>query len=305
FKQVGLAFATKMPAASATHIEVYGLLQTEAFHIAKCCAEDLKSKFDDKYAEPTIKSMLECEWDRFVEAKKIELKGDLWAYTESVLCFVNNNLIGNHKELLQWAQYDSNYEDFRPDALYSAMATEGYRDYFLNSDNEFVFMDISIDSEKSGRLLFELYSSICPKTCANFRSLCTGEKGSLPSGLQLNYSSSPIHRIVPNGWIQGGDILHGRGDGGESIYGEVFEDENFAVPHDTRGVLGMANKGRHTAGSQFYITLQPSPWMNCQYVAFGRLIEGTELLKTMENLPTFNERPKVDCRISGCGKFVP
>ena len=65
------------------------------------------------------------------------------------------------------------------------------------------------------------------------------------------------------------DILHGRGDSGESIYGEIFEDESFAVPHSKRGILGMANKGRHTNGSQFYVTLQPAQWMDCKFVAFG------------------------------------
>lgn len=65
------------------------------------------------------------------------------------------------------------------------------------------------------------------------------------------------------------DILHGRGDSGESIYGELFEDENFSLSHSTRGMLGMANKGRHTNASQFYVTLQPTPWMDCSYVAFG------------------------------------
>lgn len=49
----------------------------------------------------------------------------------------------------------------------------------------------------------------------------------------------------------------------------MFLDENFAVPHDKRGILGMVNKGRHTNGSQFYITLQPAPYLNTKYVAFG------------------------------------
>lgn len=65
-------------------------------------------------------------------------------------------------------------------------------------------MDISIDASLQGRLLFELFSDHCPKTCENFHALCTGECGSLPSGLNLNYKNTPIHRIIPNGWIQGG-----------------------------------------------------------------------------------------------------
>ena len=65
-------------------------------------------------------------------------------------------------------------------------------------------MDITIDNESAGQLLFELMSDICPKTCENFKALCTGEKGKLASGLSLTYEGCLIHRIVPNGWIQGG-----------------------------------------------------------------------------------------------------
>ncbi|CAK8671560.1 putative inactive peptidyl-prolyl cis-trans isomerase-like 6 [Clavelina lepadiformis] len=288
-----------------TLIEVYGLLQNECFHIARCCAEDLTLTHESKFVQPVIKFMLECEWDRFLESKKIELKGDMWSFSEPVICFVNGNLIGNHKELLQWAQDEHGYEDFRPAPLYSAIAEEAYKEYFTESKHKFVYMDISTDGQRQGRLLFELFSDMCPKTCENFKALCTGEKGSLPSGLQLHYLNTPIHRVVPNGWIQGGDILHGRGDNGESIFGETFEDENFAISHSTRGILGMANKGRHTNASQFYVTLQPTSWMDCQYVAFGTLIEGNEVLKHLENLPTFNERPKLNCRISSCGKYIP
>ena len=68
-------------------------------------------------------------------------------------------------------------------------------------------MEISINGQAAGRLLFELYSEICPKTCENFKCLCTGEKGTLDSGLKLSYADTPIHRIVPNGWIQGGGML--------------------------------------------------------------------------------------------------
>ena len=65
------------------------------------------------------------------------------------------------------------------------------------------------------------------------------------------------------------DIWMKKGDGGESVHSLTFEDENFAVKHDARGILGMANKGRHSNGSQFYITLNPARWMDHKYVAFG------------------------------------
>nr|XP_055186085.1 probable inactive peptidyl-prolyl cis-trans isomerase-like 6 isoform X4 [Nyctereutes procyonoides] len=167
--------------------------------------------------------------------------------------------------------------------------------------HDFVFLDISIDFHPIGRLIFELYSDACPKTCRNFQVLCTGKAGYSQSGIKLHYIGSVIHRVVPNGWIQGGDIAYGKGDDGESIYGPTFEDENFSIPHNKRGVLGMANKGCHSNGSQFYITLQPTPYLDKKYVAFGQLIEGTEVLQRLELVPTENERPKLRCIITDSG----
>ncbi|KAG7239221.1 hypothetical protein INR49_029974, partial [Caranx melampygus] len=84
-----------------------------------------------------------------------------------------------------------------------------------------------------------------------------------------------------------------KGDGGESIYGPTFEDESFAISHSKRGILGMANKGPHSNASQFYITLQPTPWMDRTYVAFGlQVVEGVDVLKRLEEATTCNERPK-------------
>lgn len=133
--------------------------------------------------------------------------------------------------------------------------------------------------------------------------MCTGKAGFSQSGIRLHYAGSIFHRVVQNGWIQGGDIVAGKGDGGESIYGPTFEDESFAIPHNKRGVLGMVNKGRHSNGSQFYITLQPAPYLDKKYVAFGQLIEGTEVLQQLELVPTENERPIQQCTIVGSGEY--
>ncbi|KFU99391.1 Peptidyl-prolyl cis-trans isomerase-like 6, partial [Pterocles gutturalis] len=147
----------------------------------------------------------------------------------------------------------------------------------------------------------QLFSDACPRTCENFRALCIGGAKSLCDGRELTYRNSLFHRLVKNGWIQGGDIITGEGDGGESIYGPTFEDESFSIRHKGRGVLGMANKGRHSNSSQFYITLQPAPYLDKKYVAFGQLIEGTDVLQRLEVVPTYNERPVVDCKIINCG----
>ncbi|NXH79172.1 PPIL6 protein, partial [Hydrobates tethys] len=290
-------------------VAVVGLLRDPAFHVAKCVAEALKLKFPSKFADPVIQPLVEFAWHEYLQEKKKELRGEVWAYASSVMCFVGGQLLGDEKELLKWSYREWGYRDFKPEALYQAIAEDFYTKYLKNSQasstHVFVYLEIAIEEQPVGRLLFELFSDACPRTCENFRALCTGGAMSSHDGRELTYKNSLFHRLVKNGWIQGGDIITGKGDGGESIYGPTFEDESFSVHHKGRGVLGMANKGRHSNGSQFYITLQPAPYLDKKYVAFGQLIEGTEVLQRLEAVPTFNERPTVDCKIINCGTFEP
>uniref|UniRef100_A0A3Q4MRH0 peptidylprolyl isomerase n=1 Tax=Neolamprologus brichardi TaxID=32507 RepID=A0A3Q4MRH0_NEOBR len=97
-----------------------------------------------------------------------------------------------------------------------------------NPANPRVFLDVDIDGERAGRIVLELFADITPKTAENFRALCTGEKGTGKStGKPLHFKGCPFHRIIKKFMIQGGDFSNHNGTGGESIYGEKFEDENF------------------------------------------------------------------------------
>ncbi|XP_075000422.1 NK-tumor recognition protein isoform X10 [Calonectris borealis] len=116
------------------------------------------------------------------------------------------------------------------------------------------FFEIEINREPVGRIMFQLFSDICPKTCKNFLCLCSGEKGiGKTTGKKLCYKGTTFHRVVKNFMIQGGDFSEGNGKGGESIYGGYFKDENFILKHDRAFLLSMANRGKHTNGSQFFI----------------------------------------------------
>eukprot|EP00163_Fabomonas_tropica_P000236 TRINITY_DN1014_c0_g1_i2.p1 TRINITY_DN1014_c0_g1~~TRINITY_DN1014_c0_g1_i2.p1 ORF type:complete len:204 (-),score=23.80 TRINITY_DN1014_c0_g1_i2:119-730(-) len=113
--------------------------------------------------------------------------------------------------------------------------------------NPRVFFDMAIGGQKSGRIVFELFADVVPKTAENFRALCTAEKGiGKVSGKSLHYKGSRFHRIIPQFMCQGGDFTHGNGTGGESIYGEKFPDENFHLKHETPGLLSMANAGKNS-----------------------------------------------------------
>ncbi|XP_067875396.1 probable inactive peptidyl-prolyl cis-trans isomerase-like 6 [Heterodontus francisci] len=293
-----------MAPAPCLQFEVVGCITDPTFCQAKCAAEVLKQAFPSQLADPVIRPLMEFAWDEYIAEKKKENKGDMWGFCSKVICFVNGHLLGDEKDFLKWAEVEFGYTDFRPEALYDTIAEDFYSEYLKGLQHTFVYMDISIDQQPIGRLLFELFTDVCPKTCKNFEALCTGEAGFSSTDLQLCYKGSIFHRLVRNGWIQGGDVLTNRGDGGVSIYGQTFEDETFAISHCKRGVLGMANKGRHTNGSQFYITLQPTLWMNTKFVAFGHLITGTEVLKELEAVPTYNERPTVECKIADCGLYT-
>ncbi|KFP97491.1 Peptidyl-prolyl cis-trans isomerase-like 6, partial [Haliaeetus albicilla] len=277
----------------------------------------LKLKFPRKFADPVIQPLMEFAWREYLQEKKKELRGEVWAYASSVMCFVDGQLLGDEKELLEWSYHEWDYRDFKPEALYRAIAEDFYVKHLKNSQasgsHVFVYLEIAIEEQPVGRLLFELFSDACPRTCENFRALCAGGAKSPRDGQELTYKNSLFHRLVKNGWIQGGDITTGKGDGGESIYGPTFEGmfpqlshcENGKFPQKSSWVLGMANKGRHSNASQFYITLQPAPYLDKKYVAFGQLIEGTEVLQSLEVVPTYNERPTVACKIINCGTFEP
>jgi len=170
--------------------------------------------------------------------------------------------------------------------------------------NPKVFFDIEVGGDQTGRIVFELFKSIVPRTAENFRALCAGDQGVAKSGQPLHFKGCTFHRIIKNFMVQGGDFTRHNGTGGESIYGEKFPDENFKLKHDRPGLLSMANSGKNTNGSQFFITTVKTPHLDGKHVVFGKVVQGMGVLKELENQAVDErDRPRKACVIANCGEL--
>ncbi len=163
-----------------------------------------------------------------------------------------------------------------------------------------VFFDIEVDRHAAGRIVIGLYGTVVPNTVQNFAALCRGDQ-SHPRGAKLAYEGSTFHRIIPGFMIQGGDFTNHNGTGGLSIYGAKFADENFQLKHTGPGVLSMANAGRNTNGSQFFITTVKTPHLDGRHVVFGVVEEGWDVVQLMEKFGSSSGRPSRLITIAKCG----
>ncbi|NXC07376.1 RBP2 ligase, partial [Orthonyx spaldingii] len=162
--------------------------------------------------------------------------------------------------------------------------------------NPVVYFEVSADDEPLGHITMELFSNIVPRTAENFRALCTGEKG-------FGFKNSRFHRIVTDFVCQGGDITNHDGTGGRSIYGTAFEDENFEVKHTGPGLLSMANRGRDTNNSQFFITLKKAEHLDFKHVVFGFVKDGMDVVKKIESFGSPKGLVNGRIVITDCGQI--
>ncbi|XP_035439504.1 peptidyl-prolyl cis-trans isomerase G isoform X4 [Spodoptera frugiperda] len=221
---------------------------------------------------PDIRAVTSVEWPKVWNDLKIQFGGNAYCLQSQVAILMNGQFLGGEKDLKELIE--SKYV-YHLKLNYYDEAVQLFSNFVKLSGRPCAYFQVSIDDEEIGTMIFMLYSDIAPRTCENFLRLCKEKK--------CGYSGTPVHRIVKDSWIQ---------CGGFGLKDSELDCENFIVPHDRRGVLGMANAGRHVdCSTQFFVSLQPQPWMAYKYVAFGQLISGEETLKKIEEVPTWYESP--------------
>jgi peptidylprolyl isomerase len=169
-----------------------------------------------------------------------------------------------------------------------------------------VFLDVLIEGNEAGpvRIVLGLFGTVAPKAVENFKALCACNVGrGKVTGKSLCYKGSTFHRVIPNFMIQGGDFTHGDGTGGESIYGQQFDDEplGLAITLNRKYLLSMANSGRNTNGSQFFINTVKAQWLDRKHVVFGVVLEGVDGVKAIEREGSYGGHVRKPIHIQDSG----
>jgi cyclophilin family peptidyl-prolyl cis-trans isomerase len=280
-------------------IEVFGRADDPDLYFSHHVANRIaRLNFD---VEVKFEQMLEVDYLNRIDKLKSEFGGSYYGHKYGHCVRLNGEYLGYLMDLTKAATDQFGVHD-------AEVANMNTFQNLAKSETERICKSISntvvfLDFQPYGRISIELFNDLCPNATSNFVKFCIG--GTAGAGVAFNYTNTPVHRVVQNGWIQCGDVVDGSGANSISSTGGPIEDECFSVDFGNArgGILGYVSSGPHSNGSQFFITLGSCSWMNNSKVGFGRVIQGYDVLNQINVAPCRNQRPIPDIMIEKCGKY--
>lgn len=308
-----------------TRFEVYGSNGDTDTYLAESLAQKISKDCGTADDEITVifEAFLEVDFVRKLKDLERQYGGSMLLHKATHVIIRDGVYLGTFGALKALAVSEYKIEDmehFGNTIVVNRRSREEFQACVLAVGRPCVYIDF-VDGSKSkrnpdqegtptpvyGRLIVELFTDRAPLACENFIKLCTGEAGATEEA-KLHYVGCPVHRVVPGGWIQCGDIVAGTGKSSLSAIGDNgrLADEtltcDFSEP--LGGIVGYSTSEPHSIGSQFFITLGKCDWMNGCFEGFGRVIQGYSTLKAIETAPLLNQRPAQSIVVAEAGKVV-
>lgn len=190
----------------------------------------------------------------------------------------------NEQRFFDWASQRFKYTDSTRRYLYKRIGNVRLRTLKETSGCSYCMLCFVLEDDLREKVELELFDEDCPVLSKNFFDLLSSP----------NFDSHPVHRVKAGAFIQAGDLVDGSGLNSVAHSGVSLRHESFQVKHDRGGLLGMANHGKDTNGSQFYITLRELPFLDGKSAIFGRVISGMRTIRRISKVATVNERPTND-----------
>lgn len=274
------------------HIFVIGKYQDQRFQQLKAAAEYIAVERPE--VQTTVEAYFETQYEQRLKEliaeygssfKQSKPSGPLiFAETDDdqVLYFSTD------KRFFDWAQKRFKYEDNSSLVIYRQRGGKALAAAKRGTGRSYVTLTLQIGSEAAESVIIELFDEECPMMTKNFLDLLA----------MNNFKDHKVHRVKPGAWLQAGDLTNGSGLNSVAANGEMLRDESFHFRHDRAGLVGMAKHGKDLNGSQFYITARPLPFLDGQFVIFGRVIGGMRAVHRTCKVPTANERPLSDVLVN-------
>lgn len=247
----------------------------------------VEGSFESQY-EQKLRHIVNKYGGAFMQAKPSSALVFAETDDDKVLYFLNE------RRFFEWAFKRFKYEDNTRLIFYKRIGNKAIQAVRDSSGRSYCAIGFTTGQEERETVHFELFDEECPVLCKNFLDLLESK----------GFDGHPVHRVKAGAWIQAGDLQDGSGRGSAAAQGGFLRDESFQIPHDRPGLLGMANQGKDTNGSQFYVTVKELPFLNGRSVIFGRVISGMRTILKISKLETKNERPLQDVKLNAQKEFT-